>query len=165
MANTLAAEPLLLLLGARSKEVLARVLQDVFDCRFQGWTRDRRARVRDELTLQDDEQADAVRCSVPCIALCCAAAEPLRALAFFSAQLFEALVQLVRCALSSAPGDDAWLDTALAEDFHPKLRTRLAKALALALPGWREASVLSQVRAPPMPARAAVLRALCAASC
>jgi hypothetical protein len=66
---------------------------------------------------------------------------------FVAAQLFAALVQLVRCALRSAPGDDdAWLDAALAQDFHPKLRTRLARALALALPGWREASVLSQVR-------------------
>jgi hypothetical protein len=40
--------------------------------------------------------------------------------------------------------DGAWLDAALPEDFHPKLRQRLAKALALAVPGWRETSVLSQ---------------------
>jgi hypothetical protein len=56
-----AAAGLLLLLGARSKEVLARVLQDAFECRFQGWTRDRGRRIREELQLQDDAEVAVVR--------------------------------------------------------------------------------------------------------
>jgi hypothetical protein len=62
-------------------------------------------------------------------------------------QLLAALQSLVVCALGEASDDCAWLDAALPADFHPKLRPRLAKALAQALPGWREASVLSQARA------------------
>lgn len=57
-----------------------------------------------------------------------------------------ALSQLILRALGSAVNDETWLDAALPEDFHPKLRQRLAKALVAALPAWREASVASQVR-------------------
>ena len=56
-----AAPALLLLLGCRSKETLSRLLQDAFDCRFQGgWTRDRRRRVRQELSLPEEGDVDAV---------------------------------------------------------------------------------------------------------
>ena len=60
-----AAPGLVLLLGARSKEVMARVLQDAFDCRFQGWTRDRRRRVCEELSLPEDGLAQEVRAPPP----------------------------------------------------------------------------------------------------
>ncbi len=65
MALVHAAHGLGLLLGARSKEVLAAVLQDAFNCRFQGWTRDRRRRVREELALPDEPSVDAVRARRP----------------------------------------------------------------------------------------------------
>lgn len=56
-----AAPALQLLVGARSKEVLARVLQDAYDGLHQGLTRDRRRRLCEELSLPDDAAACAVR--------------------------------------------------------------------------------------------------------
>ena len=56
-----ASPALQLLVGARSKEVLTRVLQDAYDGRVQGFTRDRRRRLCEELTLPDDAAACAVR--------------------------------------------------------------------------------------------------------
>ena len=61
MALADAAPALNLLVGARSKEILARVLQDAYDGRVQGFTRDRRRRLCEELTLPDDTTACAVR--------------------------------------------------------------------------------------------------------
>lgn len=112
-----------LLLGASSKEVLARVLQDAFECRLQGgWTRDRRRRVSQELGLADDAAAQA---------------------------LFAALCRLLALALAVGEQDTgALLEAAFSETFHRKLRQRLVSALQAALPGWREASVLSQVSLP-----------------
>lgn len=40
------------------------------------------------------------------------------------------------------------MEGALPDDFPAKLRTRVAKALAQALPGWREASVATHVCVP-----------------
>lgn len=130
------AEPgLQLLAGVRSKDVLARLLQDAFTCRFQGWTRDRRRRVCEELVLADDAQAVAVRASAGGRAQADAC------------QLFAALVALVKLALA-AGNEEGWLEAALSPDFSPKLLPRLSKALAAAVPAWREACV-SSLLAPP----------------
>ena len=61
-----AVEPgLALLQNVKSKEAMAALLQDAFDCRFQGWTRDRRRRVCEELSLPEDGLAQEVRAPPP----------------------------------------------------------------------------------------------------
>ena len=77
MALADAAPALNLLVGARSKEVLARVLQDAYDGRVQGFTRDRRRRLCEELTLPDDAAASAAR-PAPLANACACAVAPLR---------------------------------------------------------------------------------------
>ena len=60
---------LALLQSVKSKEAMAALLQDAFDCRFQGWTRDRRLRVRDELALADEAAVEQARIQPFCCAL------------------------------------------------------------------------------------------------
>ncbi len=60
----------------------------------------------------------------------------------------DALRALVAFTLREGGEGEAWLEAALPADFPAKLRTRVAKALAQALPGWREASVATHVCVP-----------------
>jgi len=62
-------------------------------------------------------------------------------------KLFAALTALVRLAVAQAD-QDGWLEAALTPDFSPKLQQRLRKALAAAVPAWKEACV-SSLLAPP----------------
>jgi hypothetical protein len=60
----------------------------------------------------------------------------------------EALRALVAFALREGGEGEAWLEAALPADFPAKLRSRVAKALTAALPGWREGSVTAHVCVP-----------------
>lgn len=57
----LLSSSLLHLQAVPSKEALARLLQDAWECRQQGWTRERLLRVREELGLAEEESAQARR--------------------------------------------------------------------------------------------------------
>ena len=60
----------------------------------------------------------------------------------------DALRSLIAFTLREGADGEAWLAAALPDDFPAKLRTRVAKALTHALPGWREASVATHVSVP-----------------
>lgn len=118
---------LALLAGATSREILQAVVADAFACRHQGWTRDRRRRLVQELSLPDDAAAQS---------------------------LFQALRHLLRVAVeladvSIAPAErPPLLEAAFSDAFPRKLRLRVVTAVVAALPGWRDAAVQSEVGQP-----------------
>jgi hypothetical protein len=127
-APLLSVEPgLALLAGATSREVLQAVVADAFACRHQGWTRDRRRRLVQELSLPDDAAAQSLL-------------EALRHLLNVALQLGESTVGSAERQLL--------LEAAFSDQFPRKLRLRIVTAVISALPGWKEATVQCAVSVP-----------------
>lgn len=96
------------------------MLQDAFECRFEGWTGERRRRVVEELSLADEAAADA---------------------------LHKSITQLIHAALYDAL-EAPQIEALFPADYHKKLRAMLASLVAASVPGWREACVRAQVSLP-----------------
>ena len=107
-----------LLLNATDKAAVARILDDAFACRLDGWTRDRRKRVAQELSLQSEQQVD---------------------------ELFASCRHVVKEALYSNPTTAEELDAVFPPNFHKQLRGLLIKVIGAQLAGWRESAITSQV--------------------
>mmetsp|Transcript_12635 Transcript_12635/g.15237 ORF Transcript_12635/g.15237 Transcript_12635/m.15237 type:complete len:202 (-) Transcript_12635:84-689(-) len=120
---TLDLSPLSLLLNASSKTVVAELFEDVFACRYQGLTSDRRNRIISDFGLNGQESETEAN------------------------QLFESIVSLIRATLYSSL-DNEQTQALFPEDFHPSLRTLVIKILSARKAEWHEACIESQVSIP-----------------
>lgn len=119
--STASVAPLLALAGAPSKAMVLELFNDSFECRRQGLSRPRRARLQADLQLPDADAA--------------------------VTEIFNAAVWLIQSVLYAELNAEEAAEL-FPSDFHPDLRGLLVKVLTSQQASWREGSLQSQVGAP-----------------